>query len=48
MKFQSNIDSSWCMKYIGVPLTLGFTMFGLLNHINLRKRREALKGKVSF
>ncbi|KOB75606.1 Dehydrogenase/reductase SDR family protein 7-like protein [Operophtera brumata] len=34
------------MKYIGLPLTFGFTIFGLLNQLTLRKRRAALEGKV--
>lgn len=48
MGFQSNLNASWHMKYIGLPLAFGYTIYGLLNQLSRRKRIAALQGKVSL
>lgn len=47
MKLTSSTDAiSWCMRYVGVPVTLGITMYGLCCHLSRKKRRAQLEGKV--
>ncbi|XP_034840483.1 dehydrogenase/reductase SDR family protein 7-like isoform X2 [Maniola hyperantus] len=37
---------NWYLKYIGLPLSVGFTMYRLCSQVTNRKRRNALQGKV--
>ncbi|XP_050664488.1 dehydrogenase/reductase SDR family protein 7-like [Leptidea sinapis] len=43
---QSQMSLSLYVKYVGLSLVSGFTMFKLFNTFVERKRRDALKGKV--
>ncbi|KAM3963472.1 dehydrogenase/reductase SDR family protein 7-like [Aphomia sociella] len=48
MNFQyTNLNSiMWYVKYIGLPLTLSVSIYGLLSRISNKRRRAALKNKV--
>ncbi|XP_013186613.2 dehydrogenase/reductase SDR family protein 7-like [Amyelois transitella] len=37
---------SWYIKYVGLPITVGVTIYSLLCHMNQRKLRAALRNKV--
>ncbi|XP_045785758.1 dehydrogenase/reductase SDR family protein 7-like [Maniola jurtina] len=37
---------NWYLKYIGLPLSVGFIMYRLCSQVTNRKRRNALQGKV--
>ncbi|XP_053625440.1 dehydrogenase/reductase SDR family protein 7-like [Plodia interpunctella] len=37
---------SWYIKYVGLPITLSISIYGLIMHITRRRRRAALRNKV--
>lgn len=37
----------WYLKYVGLPLALCATMCKVYSQVTLKKRRAALRGKVS-